>query len=142
MKVDTKEKTVAEVKPTAEKTEEVKSTEESKEADNTKDEEKAEVKEADDKKDEAKNESESTEKTTEAEKAEQLVLFTEKYEVSPSKRYQTHVGCYVCLATVNETSNDTESRVNLFGELEDTYLGSWLISVQCVISDIWSLIEC
>ena len=99
------------------------------------------VKEAVDTKD-TKNESESTEKTTEAEKAEQLALFTEKYEASPSKRYQIHVGCCICLATVNETSNDTESRVNLFGELEDTYLGSWLISVQCVISDIGSLIEC
>ena len=120
---------------------EEKTEEESKTKDEESKEEEMKVKEAVDTED-TQNESESTEKTTEAEKAEQLVLFTEKYEVSPSKRYQTHVGCYVCLATVNETSNDTESRVNLFGELEDTYLGSWLISVQCVISDIGSLIEC
>ena len=120
---------------------EEKTEEESKPKDEESKEEEMKVKEAVDT-DDTQNESESTEKTTEAEKAEQLVLFTEKYEVSPSKRYQTHVGCYVCLATVNETSNDTESRVNLFGELEDTYLGSWLISVQCVISDIGSFIEC
>ena len=66
---------------------EEKTEEESKPKDEESKEEEMKVKEAVDTED-TQNESESTEKTTEAEKAEQLVLFTEKYEASPSKRVE------------------------------------------------------